>query len=327
MYLQTFIPLFLAVHIPVENGVWEYGPEYVFSVNMYMGRPLLCVDCCIFGTRIFFRLYCLPKMTDSSRFWGRKTALSCRLRYVNGFILSMNDEDNKILHRQKNISDAPFELHYNEKGIEKIIISQTTNMYDLNILRVVVAEQLHPGATFKDLDHDINNVLSKQYKFEDTSVSTVGRCNVNFDIRRRIVLNESLSSYHNFRLVPLSPKLRINSDEIIVIKKTPDLDNCSCYAESYYGKYKYNKYSPKVDNDYLRQLPHLEKTISTMQIEKKNFVSSTVREGRLFSNESIITITDVILEDIRPAQKEAPTITKPGETTIQANDDIRSIST
>lgn len=64
-----------------------------------------------------------------------------------------------------------------------------------------------------------------------------------------------------------------------------------------------------------------------MQIEKKNFVSSTVREGRLFSNESIITITDVILEDIRPAQKEAPTITKPGETTIQANDDIRSIST
>lgn len=140
----------------------------------------------------------------------------------------MIGEEDDVANRRKNITDAPVELFFNEEGIRSIITSQLTRMYDLNILRMV-AEQLHPG-------DDLDNVGDGT--FEGATASTVGRCNVTFDMYRRSgTENAKMKFDRSFQLELLPWNLHITSTKTLVIDKTTNLNNCSCYADSYFRKY------------------------------------------------------------------------------------------
>ena len=114
------------------------------------------------GYRITSRFHCIPR---------RNNTLSCSLRYVDGFDFGMIGEED-VVSRRKNITEAPIELFFDEKGIENIITSQLMRFYDLNILKMV-AEQLHPGDNFNNIGDGT---------FEGETASTIGRCNATFDV-------------------------------------------------------------------------------------------------------------------------------------------------
>lgn len=101
-------------------------------------------------------------------------------------------------------------------------------MYDLNILRMVV-EQLHPG-------DDLDNV--EDVAFDGAAASTVGRCNVTFDVYRRSGTENTKTKFdRGFRLELLPWNLHITSTETLIIDKMTNLNDCSCYADSYFRKY------------------------------------------------------------------------------------------
>jgi len=212
-----------AVQLPIEDDAWPYGPEYIFRVHINVtGIPQCpyhvseCGDPS--GYRITSRLYCIPKRDDT---------LSCSLKYVNGFGFGIGAEED-VVNRRGNITDAPIELLFNEEGIKSIIASQRTHTYDLNMLKMV-AEQLHPGDDFDNIADDT---------FEGETESTIGRCNVTFNVYHRFgIENSETRFHHDFRLKLLPWKFHMTSTETLVIDKTTNLNDCSCYAEHYYRKY------------------------------------------------------------------------------------------
>ncbi|XP_012531415.1 uncharacterized protein LOC105833879 [Monomorium pharaonis] len=306
MIIAAFIPFFLAVQLPIEDGAWPYGPEYIFTVHMNVTGIPQCprhVRACgtPAGYRITSRLYCIPRRNDT---------LSCNLRYIDGFDFGMIGEEDDVVNRRKNITDAPIELLFNEEGIVNIITSQLTRIYDLNILKMV-AEQLHPGSNFNNIEDNT---------FEGVSESTIGRCNVTFDVHHRSE-NVERRFHHGFRLKLLPWKLHMTSIETLVIDKITNLNDCSCYADGYFRKYGDTVVFERLQAD-------LEIMISQMEISETSFSSSTTRKGISVSNRKtydIIEITKIILEDIRPAERDPPTIINPGESKILANYDIRNI--
>ncbi|XP_018355922.1 PREDICTED: uncharacterized protein LOC108756535 [Trachymyrmex septentrionalis] len=306
MIVATFIPFFLAVQLPIEDGAWRYGPEYIFTVHMNMtGTPQCSRSACgnPSGYRITSRLHCIPK---------RNNTLICSLRYVDGFDFGMiGEEDNTRMNRRKNITEAPIELLFDEKGIENIITSQLTRTYDLNILKIV-AEQLHPGDNFNNIGDGT---------FEGETASTIGRCNATFDVYYHSGAENPNET--RFRLKLLPPKLHITSTETLIINKQTNLNHCSCYADNYFGKYGDTIVHQRLQAD-------LNIMISHMEIGETSFSSSTTRKGTSVSNYktyNIIEITTIILEDIQPAARDPIPIVNPGETKILANHDIRSIPT
>lgn len=110
-----------------------------------------------------------------------------------GFDFGMIGEEDDVVNRRRNITDAPIELLFNKEGIANIITSQLTRVYDLNILKMV-AEQLHPGDNFNNIGDGT---------FEGVTESTIGRCNVTFDVDRRSEAESQVEKrlfHHDFRL-------------------------------------------------------------------------------------------------------------------------------
>lgn len=306
MIVAAFIPFFLAVQLPTKDHAWPHGPEYIFTVHMNVTGIPQCphhVPACgdPSGYRITSRLHCIPKRNDT---------LSCSLRYVDGFDFGTIGGEDNVVNRRRNITDASIELLFNEEGIESIVASQLTRTYDLNILKTV-AEQLHPG-------NDFNNV--EDGTFEGETASTIGKCNVTFSTYHHSGA-ENMES-RGFRLKMLPSKLHITSTETLVIDKITNLNDCSCYADSYFRKYGDTVVYERLQAD-------LAMMTSQMEISETSFSSSTIRKGKSISNHktyNIVEITKIILEDIQPAVKDPPAIIKPGETKILANHDVKSIS-
>ncbi|XP_011874759.1 PREDICTED: uncharacterized protein LOC105565844 [Vollenhovia emeryi] len=305
MIVAELIPFFLAVQLPTKDVAWPHGPEYIFTVHMNVTGIPQCphhVSACgdPSGYRITSRLHCTPKRNDT---------LSCGLRHVDGFEFGEKD----FANQRRNLIEAPSELLFNEKGVDSIVTSQLTRVYDLNNLKTV-AEQLHPGSDFNNIGN--GSVV------QDVTASTIGKCNVTFDVYHRLDENAK-PSRRNYQLIIQPLRLHMTSEQTLVIDKTTNLNDCSCYADSYFGKY-----GDKVVDERLKS--NLDMMVSHMEINDASFSSSTTRKGTSTSNNKLYNITEitkVILEDIRPATRDAPAIVKPGETKIIANDDIRSIST
>lgn len=117
-------------------------------------------------------------------------------------------------------------------GIEKMLIPESTRRFDLHVLKLV-AEQLDPATTFKDVKHV--SKPSNQYKSDVAHKSIVGGCNINFDIKRQKLQDERLSGQRNFRMVPLLQELHINSNkEKLIVNKTKVSTTCNIRTDHYF---------------------------------------------------------------------------------------------
>jgi len=171
-----------------------------------------------FGFRVLSRLHCIPRRHKSN-------ILSCSLRHSESVDFGRNKWDD-FSNRRKNVTNEPIELIFDKKGIEEMIVSQKIKTYDLNILKLV-AEQLHTGNDFSNVNNG---------RFEDVAWSIIGACNVVFEITHRSE-NTDLTNDRDFELHLQPSSLHLKHGKIVIIDKTTDLNNCTCYAESYYCKY------------------------------------------------------------------------------------------
>lgn len=206
--------LYTVVYFPLESNVApKHGLEYIFSVNMDFMWTRAGIK--PFGYRVLSRLHCIPKRAESKH-------VICSLRHQDRIDFGRKElADN--LDRQKDVGDEPIELVFDQKeGITQMIVGQQMRPYDLYVFRLV-AENLYPGDDFSDVGEGT---------FEGVVQSTVGRCSVTFDISHR----PGNTTHRGFDLFLLPPNLYLRNGTII-IDKTTNLDNCSCYAENYYCKY------------------------------------------------------------------------------------------
>lgn len=209
--------LFLsAVQLPIEDGAWPYGPEYNFTASINMTGVPQCphsshhIPTCgdPFEFHITFRLYCIPKRND---------ILSCNLHDIG------DEEVNRPRY-----TVVPFELFFEEEGIESVITSQMVpRRADFNILRI--AEQLHLGDNFNNIEG---------LTFEALTTSIIGRCNTIFNVYHRFGTENRDAKTRfprNFRL-KLPWRLHMTPTETLVIDKTTNLNNCNYYVDGYFAK-------------------------------------------------------------------------------------------
>lgn len=205
--------LFLsAVQLPIEDGAWPYGPEYNFTAYINVTGVPQCphsphIPTCgdPFEFHITFRLYCIPKGNDT---------LSCNL-------YDFGDEE---MNRSR-YTVVPFELFFNEEGIENIITSQLMRAYNFNILRI--AEQLHLGDSFNNIEG---------LTFEGVTASIIGRCNTIFNMYHRFGTENRDAKTRFPRNFQLKLPWRLTPTETLVIDKTTNLNSCSHYADGYFAR-------------------------------------------------------------------------------------------
>lgn len=120
-------------------------------------------------------------------------------------------------------------------GIEKMILPETTGRFDLHVLKLV-AEQLDPATTLKDVKHVSRP--SNQYKSDVAHKTIVGGCNINFDIKRQKLQDERLSGQRSFRMIPLLQELHINSNkETIIVNKTKVSTTCNIRTDRFFSSF------------------------------------------------------------------------------------------
>ncbi|KAL0125087.1 hypothetical protein PUN28_004318 [Cardiocondyla obscurior] len=259
------------------------------------------------GIHATHHLHCISK---------EKNTLTCRLRYVDGATFGTANEKEDLqdaMDTRAKITDAPFDLIFNEDGIESIVMSKMTRPYDINLLKVII-ELLHVGDDFDDIEDGT---------FDSTATSTIGRCNVTFHVfHRSTTENAKTELPYRFRLKAIPPKLHLTPNENLVIYKVTHLNHCDYYAEHYF-----RKYGDTVVSEYVEA--ELENMVSQMELSETSFSSSTLRKGISITSNKIYNIienTKITLKDVQSASSELPAIVKPAKTGLIANDDIISLS-
>ncbi|XP_076641431.1 uncharacterized protein LOC143352645 isoform X2 [Halictus rubicundus] len=254
-------------------------------------------------------LYCRPKGDNS---------LICRLGNCRGQSMDLTNENQLDMSEEiyQRFCDAdPFEVKFNERGIEHLVVHENLHVSVLNDLKLI-AECLNIGV-------DLNGIPDGTFNVQQNT--TIGRCNLNVGINHypsKGPVNKMRN--HRYKLEPLRQLNKV-AEEAIVIQKTTNLSDCTRYASFYFGSYGNTVVEPDLRS-------HLESTISRIFISDVRFVSSLTRSGTLGSDNTndLVAITEylsVTLRDIRAAQRELmPDVPDAWKTSIEVNSEVNKIS-
>ncbi|XP_031835771.1 uncharacterized protein LOC116428351 isoform X1 [Nomia melanderi] len=310
--LVSFIPFFLVAHVAVDETVWKLGPEFVFDVEMNftsipMDHHLQTVKK---SNYTVMNLYCRPKRDDT-------LALSCRMANCRGQSIDLTNDNQLEMSEEtyKRFCDAePFEIKYNEHGIDHLIVNERMRVYTLNDIKLI-AERLNIGV-------DLNGIPDGT--FDVPQNTTIGRCNVHVGLHhyptKRVLNNVEKYRYELKALPPLNKV----PGEVLLIQKTTNLNNCSRYAAFYFGSYGNSLVEPDLHS-------HLESSTSRIFISDFQFASTLSRTGTLGSDRmnNLVAISEyvsVTLREIRAAKRELPDITEASRTDIEVNANVNRIN-
>ncbi|XP_076235826.1 uncharacterized protein LOC143180172 [Calliopsis andreniformis] len=308
--LASLIPFFLVARVTVDNSVWKHGPEYIFDVKMNITSTPLSHDGVQRSNYTIMNLFCRPKGSDE---------LNCHLNNCRRQSMDVTN-DNEIDIPEEEIkhlcSEEPFEIKFNEHGVEHLVVHEKIRVDNLNDLKLL-AERLSIGA-------DLNGVPDGT--FETMENTTVGQCVVSMGINHfpSKGLMDKMRSYR-YELESL-PQLNKVPGEAIVIQKMTNLNNCTYYASFYFGSYGHNVVVESALNS------HLESSSSHIFVSDVQFVSSMTRVGTLGSDKmnnlkAMSQYISLTLRDIRAAKRELAEIPTASRTAILANSDVDRIFT
>ncbi|KZC04314.1 hypothetical protein WN55_02675 [Dufourea novaeangliae] len=301
------VPIISVARMAVDETVWKHGPEYVFDVEMNFTSIPMNHDAVKRSNYTAMNLFCRPKGPDSL---NCQTG-NCRGQTVdmtNDNQLDVSEEDYKQL-----CNEDPFEIKFNQRGVEYMIVNEGIRVYTLNDLKLIV-ECLSIGV-------DLNGVPDGIFQVPENT--TIGRCNVNVGINHYPSkgVASKMRSYR-YELESL-PQLNKVPGEAIVIQKTIKLNNCSHYAPFYFGSYGDNVVEPDLQS-------HLESSSSRIFVSDVQFVSSITRTGTMGSDRmnNLVAISEYIsvtLRDIRGAKWAPSEIPEASKTSIEMNADVNRI--
>mgnify|MGYP004576684677 CR=1 FL=1 len=160
------------VSVPIGNTDWQrYGPECTYNVLVNMSLANVVDERDNFCSMIRSELKCRPKHSDT---------LSCY--FANGRIVRPVANDTRCTNRRNfvPISDRfvggdPFEIRFNSRGIENLVVSRNIRRRELDMIRVIVG-QLNVGFRLEEEDG--------RDRFVTMENSSMGYCEVELKVSR-----------------------------------------------------------------------------------------------------------------------------------------------
>ncbi|XP_032673326.1 uncharacterized protein LOC116845110 isoform X3 [Odontomachus brunneus] len=132
------IPFFLAANVAVnDTSEWTYGPEYLYNVNMtyvIKSDPTEPVG----NMQLISAMKCRPKVAENS--------LLCILQ--NSTTIMSLEKDNTRTTTREIKTEQMFEIKFNERGVESLLIEPPSRMEVVNFIRKI-ANQLSVGTDMK----------------------------------------------------------------------------------------------------------------------------------------------------------------------------------
>lgn len=147
-----------------------YGPECTYGVLVNMSLANIVQENDNFCTMITTELKCRPKGDDS---------LSCH--FQNSRIKRPEPNDDRCSNakdfvptRYKFVGDEPFEIRFNSRGIENLVVYRSIPRWRLDMIKIIVS-QLNIGFEMQE----------RRDRFTVMENSTVGHCEVDVKIIRK----------------------------------------------------------------------------------------------------------------------------------------------
>lgn len=144
-----------------------YGPECTYDVLVNMSLANIVQENDNFCAMIATELKCRPKGEDS---------LSCRFK--NSRIKRPDPTDNRcsnakdfVLTKYKFVGDEPFEIRFNSRGVENLVVHRSIPRWRLDMIKSTVS-QLNVGFEIQE----------RRERFTIMENSTVGHCEVDVKI-------------------------------------------------------------------------------------------------------------------------------------------------
>ncbi|XP_076375978.1 uncharacterized protein LOC143259057 [Megalopta genalis] len=306
--LASVIPFFLAARLPVDDTMWTHGPEFVFEVELkYTTTPFSIenADDSKMSNHTAMDLYCRPLHMDS---------LSCRIDNCEGQIIDLTFDNQQDMPEEvyKRFCDAGrFEIKFNERGVEHLIVPERISVSVLNDLKLI-AECLHIGVDLNGVPDGIFNVLQN---------TTVGQCNVEVKVQHYLPAAEKqMKKTARFDLKSL-PQLNKVSGEVLFVQRAINLNNCSHYAPFYFGTYGSHLVEPELPS-------HLQASYNEMWVSDNRFLATLTRSGTLGPKNKISAITEhltVRLQNIQAATQQLLDVPEASKTSIEVNSEIHKI--
>lgn len=316
--LVTILPFFLAANVTIDDQQpkWAmYGPECTYDVLVNMSLASIVHKNDNFCSMIATELKCRPKGHDT---------LSCH--FQNSQIKRPDPKDSRCSNakdfvptRHKFVSDEPFEIRFNSRGIENLVVHRSIPRWRLDMIKVIVS-QLNIGFELQE----------RRNWFSIMENSTMGHCEVDVKISRgdfdsEEEDDESAEMSENFEIEYLSnDKLAASADEDLRVEKTRHPKRCPRRIIYFFGDHEdYSRGNRELYMDMIS-------STSFITISKDTFVSYTVSEGIMKTMNKSRTMRphqniSLKLKQIDFAQSSMPEIQDPASTSLFAFSNLEVI--
>ncbi|XP_057319398.1 uncharacterized protein LOC130663876 isoform X2 [Microplitis mediator] len=300
MMLFQLLPFFLAAQVSDKDG-WKYGPEYTFLGEVKMITSLDSDKGQYLGTGLYSKLRCRPREPDVLRCKLDDTKIT-RLDVQGGFNPEKAKPAANETFRPFNAIPVPFEIKFNDRGIESYIIEKNEPSlpdYCVNMARLI-ANQLSIGA-------DLSDEMRSTYRsFENF---TVGECDVDFKVTRLPNKDSEAIKDSKFELTPLD-KLGKLANEIMEIEKERNVKECLRCVRPFFG----TRYT--LGLVYRDVLSLIKSSVSKIVVSKNKFVSETNNENDVFDQDrrklgKVLDHMKLTLESVLPATDQLEKFNNP----------------
>nr|KAF7394266.1 hypothetical protein H0235_016861 [Vespula pensylvanica] len=311
--LVTILPFLLTARLtpehPQEKYHWQYGGEMTFNVLVDLSRFDIDRGRRIYCSTISNELKCRVKDTE---------ALSCyfldpvvTLSTINNNSTCEWSRNHQIAVNDCPFDREPFEIRYDSRGIENLVVSRTIPRWKLDVTKAIV-NQLHVGFEFKE----------GQSKFKTIENFNFGHCELDSKVLVSGKHHENEEHVEkNFEMILLdSNELRyrdiLDQNGQIIIEKIRHPKNCPRRPIYFFG-------FPTSRRDDTEKGTFMEMISSKtrMVISKRGFSSETISEGvPITMNGSNVGLSRqriiLFLKSVNPARNLPPTIPNPASTSI-----------
>ncbi|XP_012221453.1 vitellogenin-3-like [Linepithema humile] len=318
--LVTILPFFLAANIVVDDphreSEWAmYGPECTYDVLVNMSLANIVQENDNFCAMIATELKCRLKGYD---------ILNCR--FQNARIKRPDLQNDRCSNardfvptRYKFVDEEPFEIRFNSRGIENLVVHRTIPRWRLDMIKVIVS-QLNVGFEAQE----------RRDRFTIMENSTVGHCEVDVKITRggpdSSEEDDDSVEGENFEigLISVDKVARPSALERIHVEKARQPKRCPRRTIYFFGNHE--DYSHGNNELYM----DMTTSVSHLTIARDKFVSYTISEGVMkTANKSRIMRPHqnikLKLKRIDLARSSAPEIQDPASTSLFAFSNLEAI--
>ncbi|XP_017876773.1 vitellogenin-like [Ceratina calcarata] len=311
--LVIILPFLLAARVAVheqEDSDWHRnGPECTYDVLVNMSLANIVHEKDNFCSMIASELKCRPMGSDT-----------LRCRFVNGKIVRPDPHDRRCSNAQnfvpvsdRFINEDPFEIRFNPKGIENLVVSRNIPKWRLDMIRTITG-QLNVGFELDD----------SRDRFVTMENSSVGYCEVEVKMSRTGYRQENRHGDFEIDFEPERAGLVPLNRAALAIEKVRDPKNCPHRKIYFFGNHE--DFSSGNKNTFMDMVT----SISHMSVSPSEFHSYTESSGmmRTLNRPRTMRIHQKIsltLKSISPARDSMPEVQSPASTSLYAYTNLQSI--